>query len=96
MTFRDKLIELRQAAGMTQPALAAASGVPLFTLRNYEQSKTAERINFAYVVALAKALGVDCTAFADCELVAKGGAVPTPAPAEAPKRKPRGGGKSIG
>jgi len=70
MTFREKLVGLRQAAGMTQSALAEAAGVPLATLRNYEQAKTSERINFAYVVTLAGALGTDCKAFAECEDVA--------------------------
>jgi transcriptional regulator with XRE-family HTH domain len=67
MTFREKLLSLRESAGMSQPGLAEASGVPVSTLRNYEQGRTGERINFAYVVKLASALGVTCAAFADCE-----------------------------
>ena len=84
MTFREKLIELREAAGMTQPGLAEASGVPLWTLRNYEQGRTGERINFAYVVALASALGTTCTAFSECEDVAT-----SPPEAERNKAKPK-------
>ena len=65
MLFREKLVELRQAAGMTQDALAAASGVPLPTVRKYEQGQRV-RVPFSAVIALARALHVDCLAFASC------------------------------
>ena len=65
MLFREKLTELRQAAGLTQDALAAASGVPLTTVRKYEQGQRV-RVPFSAVIALAKPLGVDCLAFASC------------------------------
>ena len=67
MKFSEKLAELRTAAGVSQPQLAEASGVSLATIRNYEQGRTVGRINFASVVALARALGVSCDAFALCE-----------------------------
>lgn len=38
-TFGEKLKEARQAAGMTQAELAEQSGIPLGTIREYEQSK---------------------------------------------------------
>lgn len=66
MKFSEKLVELRTAAGMSQTAMAEASGVSLATVRNYEQGRTVGRINFASVVALARALGVSCDAFAGC------------------------------
>lgn len=65
MQFREKLTELRQAAGLTQDALAAKSGVPLPTVRKYEQGQRL-RVPFSAVIALAKALNVDCLAFAAC------------------------------
>ena len=37
MTFGEKLRDGRTAAGMTQMDLAATSGVPLGTIREYEQ-----------------------------------------------------------
>ena len=66
MLFREKLVELRQAAGLTQDALAEASGVPLTTARKYEQGQRV-RVPFSAVIALAKPLGVDCLAFSDCD-----------------------------
>lgn len=81
MKFHAKLLELRTAAGMTQDALAAAAGIPVSTVRKYEHGNTAERLNFSFVVKLAKALGTDCTAFAGCEDVA------APAEEEQPARK---------
>ena len=77
MTFHAKLLELRTQAGMTQEQLATAAGIPVSTLRKYEHGNTAERLNFAFVVKLARALGTDCGAFAGCEDVAE--AEPPPA-----------------
>ena len=85
MTFGERLRELRERAGLTQAAVWEASGMPRKTYLNYEQGLVAERVPFTAVVALAEALGVDCTAFADCEMVAKGAAEP-----EAPRPPPRG------
>jgi transcriptional regulator with XRE-family HTH domain len=84
MKFCEKLVELRKQAELSQPELAEKSGVPLATLRNYEQGRTGERINFAYVVKLAKALGVTCAEFAECEDVAE---VETEAETDRPKGK---------
>jgi transcriptional regulator with XRE-family HTH domain len=64
MTFGGRLRELREAAGMTQVALAAAAGMSLGSVRNYEQG-----IREPYwqgVFRLAAALGVPCDAFAEC------------------------------
>src|SRR5262245_17163690 len=59
--FAGRLKELRQDAGLTQQQLADKAGVVVGVVRNLEQS-----INFPTwetVLALAQALGVDCTAF---------------------------------
>lgn len=71
MTFAEKLVELRKNVPgtgkdgkMTQEELAAESGLPLGSIRNYEQGQRQPLWNV--VPRLARALGVDCTAFADC------------------------------
>ena len=54
LTFGGKLKQLRTAAGMTQAALASASGVPIGTIRDYEQGKrdpllsTAQKLAHAF------------------------------------------------
>jgi transcriptional regulator with XRE-family HTH domain len=65
MTFGEKLRELREAKGLSRMALADACGVPFGTIHGYESGRRAPA--FATTLKLAKALGVDCTAFADCE-----------------------------
>jgi transcriptional regulator with XRE-family HTH domain len=73
MQFAEKLKQLREAAGMTQSALAIASGVPLPTLRDYEQGKRRRDPSLGTTVKLAAALGTDCRAFAECVEDAKKG-----------------------
>jgi transcriptional regulator with XRE-family HTH domain len=64
MKFAEKLQELRTKVGLSQSQLAHASGVPVWTLRGYEQGR---REPLWYVLfRLASALGVSCEAFADC------------------------------
>ena len=87
MTFGERLKELRTAAGMTQSAVWVAAGMPRGTYLKYEQSLVAERVPFSAVVALSKALGTDCTAFADCDMSQP---APPAAPAPASPRKRRG------
>jgi transcriptional regulator with XRE-family HTH domain len=90
MLFREKLVELREAKGLSQTALAETSGVALGTIRKIEQGSTNQRLNFSFVVALAKALGTDCGAFAGCEDVQLDdppAALPAPPPPP-PKPKP--------
>jgi transcriptional regulator with XRE-family HTH domain len=65
MTFGEKLRELREAKGLSRAALASASGVPFGTIHGYEIGRRGP--SFAAVIALAKALGVDCRTFADCD-----------------------------
>lgn len=69
MTFGQQLQALREAAELTQEALAKKSRIPLGSIRNYEQSHRLP--TFPAIVALAAALGTDCTAFAACSDVRK-------------------------
>jgi transcriptional regulator with XRE-family HTH domain len=65
MTFAEKLRELRDAKGLSEAKLAEASGVAFGALHFYGLGR--RKPSFANVVKLARALGVDCTAFADCD-----------------------------
>jgi transcriptional regulator with XRE-family HTH domain len=67
MRFAEKLSVLRHEKGLTQEQLAESSGLHIGTIRKYEQGIVAERVNFSYVLALARALGVTCEHFSDCE-----------------------------
>jgi transcriptional regulator with XRE-family HTH domain len=61
MTFGEKLKALRTKKDMTQSGLATASGVPVGTIRDYEQNKRDPLLSNAQ--RLAAALGTDCAAF---------------------------------
>lgn len=65
MTFAKKLRELRDAVGLSEAKLAAASGVKLGALHTYGLGT--RKPSFAAVVKIAKALGVTCEAFAECD-----------------------------
>jgi transcriptional regulator with XRE-family HTH domain len=65
MLFRDELRRLREKAGLTQEGLAQKAGMSVGNVRNYEQGIRLP--SFPGVVKLSKALGVDCTAFAECD-----------------------------
>jgi transcriptional regulator with XRE-family HTH domain len=64
VTFAEKLKELRAKAGLSQSALATASGMSLGAVHDYEQGKRMPTLESA--VKLATALGTDCRAFAEC------------------------------
>jgi transcriptional regulator with XRE-family HTH domain len=64
LTFGERLRELRDKAGLTQVQLAEASGLPLGSIRNYEQGQREPYWNVLF--KLAAALGVKAEAFADC------------------------------
>lgn len=64
MTLAEKLRALREKAGMTQETLAESSGVPLWTVRNYEQGR--REPNWKGIIQLARALNVSVESFADC------------------------------
>jgi transcriptional regulator with XRE-family HTH domain len=63
-TFAERLRELREKAGLTQTQLAEASGLPLGSIRNYEQGQ--REPYWAVVFKLAAALGASADAFAVC------------------------------
>jgi transcriptional regulator with XRE-family HTH domain len=65
MTFGEKLKELRAAGGLTQAQLAEASGVPLGTVRDYEQNKRDPLLSTAQ--RLARGLGVSLDIFPPLE-----------------------------
>jgi transcriptional regulator with XRE-family HTH domain len=82
--FAEKLKQLRSKAGLTQTALAQQCGLPLGTVRNYEQGIREPRWQILF--KLAEALGADCRVFKDClatELPVK----PPAKPAARPKRR---------
>jgi transcriptional regulator with XRE-family HTH domain len=81
MLFAEKLRQLREAAGLSESKLADASGVTFASIHGYGGSR--RKPSFSAVVKIAKALGVTCEAFADCEDVISDGK------AKRPPKKPR-------
>lgn len=61
MHFGQKLREMRESAGLTQMGLADASGVPVGTIRDYEQMKRSPLL--PAVQKLAKALKASLAVF---------------------------------
>jgi transcriptional regulator with XRE-family HTH domain len=51
-TFGEKLKDFRVAAGWSQPQLAEKSGVPVGTIRDYEQGRRAPLLDTAAKLAL--------------------------------------------
>jgi DNA-binding XRE family transcriptional regulator len=66
MTFAQKLKLLRDKAGLSQPQLAAAAGIPVATLRDYEQGGRRRHPTLWLAIKLAQALGESVAAFEDC------------------------------
>ena len=62
-TFGRRLKTLREAAGVTQAALAAAAGVSLDTIQNIESDRNPDP-RWSNVIRLAKGLGVPIDRFA--------------------------------
>jgi transcriptional regulator with XRE-family HTH domain len=72
MRFQELLKDLRGKANLTQAALAKNSGLPLSTIRGYEQGTRIP--SWPAIVRLAGALGVPVDRFSECdEVKAKGG-----------------------
>lgn len=96
-TFGDRLRELRTNAGLTQSGLAEASGLPLGSIRNYEQGQREPL--WDVVFRLADAMGVSCESFKGCagasaDAEPRGRGRPRKEEAEAPKaKKPAAKGK---
>jgi transcriptional regulator with XRE-family HTH domain len=89
--FPGRLRELREAAGLTQRDLADKIGVHVDAVARWEQGR--REPSWATVLALAEALGVDCTAFtqAPAQRPPAGPGRPRKGPAEAPApMRPRG------
>lgn len=59
--FGEKLRAARAAAGLSQSQLAEKSGIPLGTLREYEQNRREPLLSKACKIAVA--LGMPCDAF---------------------------------
>jgi transcriptional regulator with XRE-family HTH domain len=65
MTFAERLRELRDKKGLSEARLAELSGVPFGTVHEYGLGRRKPSLTAA--VKLARALGVECTAFAECD-----------------------------
>jgi transcriptional regulator with XRE-family HTH domain len=63
-TFGERLRELREKAGLSQPQLAEASGLPVGSIRNYEQG--IREPYWAVIFKLAAGLRVSADVFAVC------------------------------
>lgn len=79
MRLGERLKELRQKANMSQPLMAEASGLPLGSIRQYEQGRRDPL--WQVLFKLADALGVSVEVFRDCV-------------EEAPPSKPAAEGKT--
>jgi transcriptional regulator with XRE-family HTH domain len=79
MTFGEKLQELRQATGLTQAGLAGKSGVPVGTIRDYEQGKRDPLLSNAQRLAAALSVSLDTFPSVSAE---------SPANKPGPPRKP--------
>ncbi|MBQ1436063.1 MAG: helix-turn-helix transcriptional regulator, partial [Clostridia bacterium] len=58
MAFKDRLKEYRESLGMTQSELAAAAGVTMRTLQNYEAGRSYPK-NQAVVMKLCDVFGCE-------------------------------------
>lgn len=59
-----RLFRLRKAAGYTQETFAAAAGIPLASLRNYEQDRRVPRLDAA--ARMARVLSISLDTLAEC------------------------------
>ena len=67
----QRMRDLRTSAGMSQPQLARAAGIPVASLRNWEQGRRAPLLDTA--ARLAKALKVSLDAFMQTAHESEGG-----------------------
>lgn len=90
MTFAERLRQLRDEAGLSEAKLAELSGVSFASVHEYGLGR--RKPSLAAAVKLARALGVDCTAFADCEDVGGPDLAPAKPPARGKlRRRPKSG-----
>jgi transcriptional regulator with XRE-family HTH domain len=68
-TMGERLKRLRKAAGLSQPGLAEAAGIPLGTLRQWEQNKRLP--SWEGAIALADGLGCSLDELAGRETPAR-------------------------
>jgi transcriptional regulator with XRE-family HTH domain len=68
-TMGEHLVRLRRAAGLSQPKLAKAAGIPLSTLRQWEQGRRLP--SWEGAIALADGLGCTLDELAGREPVAR-------------------------
>lgn len=83
MKFSEKLRQVRDRAGLSEATLAEKSGITFASVHQYGLGRRSP--SFSAVVKLARALGVTCQEFADCEDIADEVAKEKPA-----VRKPAG------
>lgn len=69
MTFAAMIRKLREEKSVSEVKLAELSGIPYGTIHTYVMGR--RKPSFASVVKIARALGVTCEAFADCEDIAE-------------------------
>ncbi len=82
-TFAERLRELREKSGLSQAELANRAGLHRFGVSKLELGL--REPTWATVQAIARALGVDCTAFAGTEKRDRSGrATPSEHPAAEP------------
>ncbi len=65
MLFGERLKQLREAAGMSQPVLATKCKLSVWTLRGWEQGK--REPSWRHLLDVASVLGVDPREFDNCE-----------------------------
>lgn len=58
-TFGKRLKRLREAKGLSQPALATAATVPIGTLRGWEQGRRVPSVDVAARLAVAMGVSLD-------------------------------------
>lgn len=92
--FGSRLRALRERAGLTQPGLAEKAGCNKFTVAKLERGT--QEPAWPLVLALAKALGVECTAFIAEETLASAAQVVTQESASDAGQRPRGRPAKVG
>jgi transcriptional regulator with XRE-family HTH domain len=65
MKFADKLRQIRESKGVTRQGLADSLDVSIHTIIHWEQGNRVPP--FGTVLALCKALGIQCTTFEGCD-----------------------------